>query len=563
MVGRERELRSLRDALARAVPTARASSSRSSDPRASGSRGWRPSSSRASTRRSCAAAASPYGEGITYWPVVEVLKQLDALPEDRCRGAPLRSLLGETEQLASAEEIAWGFRKLLEQEAQRDRSSASSTTSTGRSRRSSTSSSTSPTSRATRRSCCSAWPGRSCSSCGRPGAAGSGTRRRSARAARRGRDGAAARGARRRRAASCAERISAPPRATRCSWRRCSRSSGESRRGEVEVPPTIQALLAARLDQLDPAERAVLERGVGRGPDLPSRAPSRRSADGDVEARALTALVRKQLVRPDRGAVPRRRRLPLPPSPDPRRGLRRAPEERRAPTCTDASPLARRATERLLSSSTRSSATTSSRRRGTSPSSAGPTRASPSGGKRARRRRAARALARADRTMPQRSLLGRALVRSPTILTFTFESISPWTVRYPREQARICSEIARRRAEPEPTPRRRVRANDGRLLCGWAATRPRPTSRSASPSRHATAGGGREDRCRLADLWFCLANGVYNFRCRSRKWNTHPNSTADTRYSPDSSGSGGDFAVALIFGPQPTAEALSTVDEPV
>ena len=27
------------------------------------------------------------------------------------------------------------------------------------------------------------------------------------------------------------------------------------------VPPTIQALLAARLDQLDPAERVVLERG--------------------------------------------------------------------------------------------------------------------------------------------------------------------------------------------------------------------------------------------------------------------------------------------------------------
>jgi class 3 adenylate cyclase len=58
-----------------------------------------------------------YGEGITYWPVVEILKQLATMPEgDAAR--PLRSLLGETEEPASAEEIAWGFRKLLEQEAQ-------------------------------------------------------------------------------------------------------------------------------------------------------------------------------------------------------------------------------------------------------------------------------------------------------------------------------------------------------------------------------------------------------------------------------------------------------------
>ena len=35
--------------------------------------------------------------------------------------------------------------------------------------------------------------------------------------------------------------------------------------GAVVVPPTIQALLAARLDQLDPAERVVLERGSVEG----------------------------------------------------------------------------------------------------------------------------------------------------------------------------------------------------------------------------------------------------------------------------------------------------------
>jgi class 3 adenylate cyclase len=56
-----------------------------------------------------------YGEGITYWPVVEVLRQLDVLPSDPAAAGALRSLLGESEEGTSAEEIAWGFRKLLEE----------------------------------------------------------------------------------------------------------------------------------------------------------------------------------------------------------------------------------------------------------------------------------------------------------------------------------------------------------------------------------------------------------------------------------------------------------------
>jgi class 3 adenylate cyclase len=60
----------------------------------------------------------PYGEGITYWPVVEVVKQLDGLPADEAAAAAIRSLLGESEATTSAEEIAWGFRKLLEHAAQ-------------------------------------------------------------------------------------------------------------------------------------------------------------------------------------------------------------------------------------------------------------------------------------------------------------------------------------------------------------------------------------------------------------------------------------------------------------
>jgi class 3 adenylate cyclase/tetratricopeptide (TPR) repeat protein len=59
----------------------------------------------------------PYGEGITYWPVVDVVKQLEALPSDPSAAAAIRSLLGESDASTSAEEIAWAFRKLLEEQA--------------------------------------------------------------------------------------------------------------------------------------------------------------------------------------------------------------------------------------------------------------------------------------------------------------------------------------------------------------------------------------------------------------------------------------------------------------
>jgi class 3 adenylate cyclase len=59
----------------------------------------------------------PYGEGITYWPVVEVVKQLGALPSDEAAAAAVRSLLGESDVAASGDQIAWAFRKLLEEQA--------------------------------------------------------------------------------------------------------------------------------------------------------------------------------------------------------------------------------------------------------------------------------------------------------------------------------------------------------------------------------------------------------------------------------------------------------------
>jgi tetratricopeptide (TPR) repeat protein len=56
----------------------------------------------------------PYGEGITYWPVLEVLKEFDDRQLDVGAAAALRSLLGESELGTSPEQIAWAFRKLLE-----------------------------------------------------------------------------------------------------------------------------------------------------------------------------------------------------------------------------------------------------------------------------------------------------------------------------------------------------------------------------------------------------------------------------------------------------------------
>ena len=59
----------------------------------------------------------PYGDGITYWPVVEVVKQLAAMPSEPVAAAAIHSLLGESDVGTSGDEIAWAFRKLLEEQA--------------------------------------------------------------------------------------------------------------------------------------------------------------------------------------------------------------------------------------------------------------------------------------------------------------------------------------------------------------------------------------------------------------------------------------------------------------
>src|SRR5262249_19270196 len=71
----------------------------------------------------------------------------------------------------------------------------------------------------------------------------------------------------------------------------------------VEVPPTLTALLAARLDQLDVAERRVLERGSVEG-ELFHRGGVQALAPDEREVTLrLAALVPRRLVRPDRAQV--------------------------------------------------------------------------------------------------------------------------------------------------------------------------------------------------------------------------------------------------------------------
>ena len=95
--------------------------------------------------------------------------------------------------------------------------------------------------------------------------------------------------------------------------------------GEVVVPPTLRALLAARLDQLDPAERGVLERGAVEG-EIFHRGAVQALAP-EEPGHAAPGRARPQGADPaGPAAAAGRGRLPLPPPPDPRRRLRRAAE---------------------------------------------------------------------------------------------------------------------------------------------------------------------------------------------------------------------------------------------
>src|SRR5439155_19255710 len=76
--------------------------------------------------------------------------------------------------------------------------------------------------------------------------------------------------------------------------------------GEAEdVPPTIEALLAARLDRLGPGERSVVESAAVAGREFSAAAVGHLvpgGAAGSVD-RHLASLVRRELVRPLRAPL--------------------------------------------------------------------------------------------------------------------------------------------------------------------------------------------------------------------------------------------------------------------
>jgi class 3 adenylate cyclase len=239
-----------------------------------------------------------YGDGITYWPVVEIVKQLDALPAGDA-AAPIRSLLGESDAATSADEIAWAFRKLLEQTAQAgplvcvldDLHWAEETLldlveyvsdlsgdaplvllclarpelverrpSWGGGKWNATTVLLEPLDAADSDRLLEELGGVEPGLCERIVKVAGGN-------------------------PLFLEEMLALVRD----------STGGA---DISVPPTIQALLAARLDQLDPAERAVLERGSVEG-QLFHQSAVQALENGEPLVPRLLALVRKQLVRPD------------------------------------------------------------------------------------------------------------------------------------------------------------------------------------------------------------------------------------------------------------------------
>ncbi len=232
-----------------------------------------------------------YGEGITYYPVVQVIRQLGELPDDQAIASALGPLLGVSDAPTSPAEIASAFRRLLEFSAPRfvvfddiqwgeetflDLVEEVALLSTG----------------APILVCCLTrpeltarrpeWPVTVRLQPLQPDAVEE------------------------------LMPVSVPPGLRE----QITRAAGgnplfvtemvamASEAGEVVVPASLRALLAARLDQLEAAERGVLERGSIEGELFHRGAVQSLEPDGVEVATSLRALVRRELIRPDRGLLP-------------------------------------------------------------------------------------------------------------------------------------------------------------------------------------------------------------------------------------------------------------------
>jgi class 3 adenylate cyclase len=118
MVGRERELRGLRDAFERAVADRSCQLFTVLGAAGVGKSRLVYEFSKDLDATIVRSRCLSYGEGITYWPVVDVLKQLPERELDPAASQALASVLGAETVATSSDEIAWAFRKFLEAVAQ-------------------------------------------------------------------------------------------------------------------------------------------------------------------------------------------------------------------------------------------------------------------------------------------------------------------------------------------------------------------------------------------------------------------------------------------------------------
>jgi class 3 adenylate cyclase/tetratricopeptide (TPR) repeat protein len=233
-----------------------------------------------------------YGDGVSYWPVVEVVRQLGTLPSEELAATAIRSLLRESDAVVGTDEIAWAFRKLLEEHTPLvvcfddihwgEETFLDLVESTAL-----------LVADAPLFIVCMARP----------------------ELLDRRRDWPAILRLGPLQEEQAGELVGDAVLAEL--RQRIVRASGgnplfltemaalnDAKGGEVEVPPTLRALLAARLDQLDEAERQVLERGAVEG-ELFHRGPLQALAPESELTPRLAALVRRDLVRPDRPVLPR------------------------------------------------------------------------------------------------------------------------------------------------------------------------------------------------------------------------------------------------------------------
>ena len=245
-----------------------------------------------------------YGDGITYWPVVEVIKQLPALDLDPFVAETTQALLGDQQRVTSSEEIAWAFRKQLEvAAAERPLVCVFDDLHWGEQTFLDLVEHVADLARdAPILLLCMARPELLDRRTGWGGGKVNSTTVLLEPLAPRETELLIASLAQLEE--GLAARILEASEGNPLFVEEIVALLQESGDREVTIPSTIQVLLAARLDQLDPAERDVLQRGAVEGRIFHRGAVLALSAEGGGLTAHLTALVRKELIRTEQAQLP-------------------------------------------------------------------------------------------------------------------------------------------------------------------------------------------------------------------------------------------------------------------